>query len=139
MAARLAGAAAVAACLPRDSRGFYAAEQRHIACSQQCVPTRRPSVKYLTLIGAWLLVAAVSGCSAEVDEAAPEPDGAVATSSQELKNWGGSTPGSCLDRCLNLCPKDGNGGIEAGCLLTCLGACSSRTGVGSVGSAVFAK
>jgi hypothetical protein len=82
-------------------------------------------VKYMTLIGAWLVVvASLSGCSAEVDEPAAESE--PATSTEELKNWGGSTPGSCLDRCLSLCPKDGNGGIEAGCLLTCLGACSSK-------------
>jgi hypothetical protein len=90
-------------------------------------------VKYLTLIGAWLFVAvSVSGCSAEVDE--PTPEGDLATSSEELRNWGGSTPGSCLDRCLSLCPKDANGGIEAGCLLTCLGACSSKAAVVSTTS-----
>ena len=97
-------------------------------------------MKYLTSIGAWLFVAvSLAGCSAQVDEAATEAE--VASSSEELKNWGGSTPGSCLDRCLSLCPKDGNGGIEAGCLLTCLGACSSK--VGSVSqvstAAVIAK
>lgn len=89
--------------------------------------------KYMTVIGAWLFVAAsLSGCSAEVDESSSE--GEVATSSEELKNWGGSTPGSCLDRCLTLCPKDAQGGIEAGCLLTCLGACSSKAAMGSVAS-----
>ena len=79
-------------------------------------------MKQVSWCGAWLLVvaAALSGCSAEMDEP-PAPDGEAAASSEELKSWGGSTPGSCLDRCLSLCPKDGNGGIEAGCLLTCLG------------------
>ena len=89
--------------------------------------------KHLTAIGAWLFVAvSLSGCSAEVDE--PTSDGEVATSSEELRNWGGSTPGSCLDRCLGLCPKDAEGGIEAGCLLTCLGACSSKATAISVSS-----
>jgi hypothetical protein len=99
-------------------------------------------VKYTTLIGAWLFVAvSLSGCSAEVDE--PAAEGEVATSSEELRNWGGSTPGSCLDRCLSLCPKDSIGGIEAGCLLTCLGACSSKVAnvaaVSTASSAVLAK
>ena len=94
-------------------------------------------MKYLTLIGAWLFVAsALAGCSAEVDEAASENE--VAIRSDELKNWGGSTPGSCLDRCLSLCPKDGHGGIEAGCFLTCLGACSSKVGSVSQVSATAA-
>jgi hypothetical protein len=106
----------------------------------QRVPTRRPIVKYLTLIAAGLvMMAGLSGCSAEVDEQ-PTPSEEVSASSEELKNWGGSTPGSCLDKCLSLCPKDGNGGIEAGCLLTCLGACSSpRASVMTTGSAVFSK
>lgn len=96
-------------------------------------------MKYLTMMGAWLLVAAsLTGCSAATDDSAP--DGDVASSSEELKNWGGTTPGSCLDRCLGLCPKDGIGGIEAGCLLTCLGACSApRTGVVASSAAVLAK
>jgi hypothetical protein len=97
-------------------------------------------VKYLTFCGAWLVVAAaLSGCSAEVDEPAAA-DAELGTSNEQLKNWGGSTPGSCLDKCLSLCPKDGNGGIEAGCLLTCLGACSSpRASLATTGSAVFSK
>jgi hypothetical protein len=92
----------------------------------QRVSARRPNVKkHITAIGAWLFVAvSLSGCSAEVDE--PASDGQVAASNEELRNWGGSTPGSCLDRCLSYCPTDAEGGIEAGCLLTCLGACSSK-------------
>lgn len=89
--------------------------------------------KLMTVMGAWLFVAvSVSGCSAEVDE--PSSDGEVAASSEELRNWGGSTPGSCLDRCLSLCPTDAQGGIEAGCLLTCLGACSSKVASVSLAS-----
>lgn len=89
--------------------------------------------KYMTVVGAWLFFGVtLSGCSAEVGE--PESDGEVATSNEELRNWGGSTPGSCLDRCLSLCPKDAEGGIEAGCLLTCLGACSSKVASISVAS-----
>lgn len=98
-------------------------------------------MKLVMRIGAWLMVAAaLSGCSAQVDEP-QSSEGEVASSQEELKSWGGSTPGSCLDRCLSLCPKDANGGIDAGCFLTCLGACSSPRGsvVGGVGSAVLAK
>jgi hypothetical protein len=93
-------------------------------------------MKYLTTIGAWLMVmASLSGCSAEVDESAPE--GELATSSEEIKNWGGTKPGSCLDKCLTLCPKDGNGGIEAGCLLTCFSVCANH--IGAATTATLAK
>ncbi len=82
-------------------------------------------MKYMTLMGAGLFVAAaLSGCSAEVEPSGSESE--AATSREELKSWGGSTPGSCLDRCLSLCPKDSQGGIDAGCFLTCLGACSTK-------------
>jgi hypothetical protein len=87
--------------------------------------------KHMTVMGAWLLVAvSLSGCSAEVDDSAP--DGDAATASEELKNWGGTKPGSCLDRCLSLCPVDAQGGVEVGCLLTCFGACSSKVASASL-------
>jgi hypothetical protein len=97
-------------------------------------------VKNLTSIGAWLMLAtALAGCSAGVDEE-QTAEAELGTSREELKNWGGTKPGSCLDRCLSLCPKDSHGGIEAGCLLTCLGACSSpRAGVTANGAVMLAK
>jgi len=95
-------------------------------------------VKYLTMMGAWLFVAVtLAGCSAEV--APEEPEAEVASSSEELKNWGGTTPGTCLDKCLSLCPTDSKGGIDAGCFLTCLGACSSKNASMISTTAVLAK
>ena len=50
--------------------------------------------------------------------------------SPQALNWGGSRPGSCVDRCLATCPRDSIGGIEAACVLNCLWICSGSRVLG---------
>jgi hypothetical protein len=96
-------------------------------------------VKSLSIGALCLAMTSLSGCGAEADpswdEAASE-NMELGAASAALQRWGGSTPGSCLDRCLSLCPVDSHGGIEAGCMLTCLAACSPRATLAARASAI---
>ena len=86
-------------------------------------------MKSLSIGPLYLALTALSGCGAQPDASSLDDANEnmeLGVSGEALQRWGGSTPGSCLDRCSSLCPVDSHGGIEAGCMLTCLAACSPR-------------